>query len=71
MVFGVPLLVTDISPFSVSKPGLGVRGIDPGMTLTPFLCSVLKKRDSIPRPCNCSRLFANHYTKLSLNNFII
>ena len=48
--FGVPHLATCICLFSVSEPGLGVKGIHPGMDLTPFPCIIWNGRDSNPQP---------------------
>ena len=52
-VFGLRHLATYISLFSVLEPGLGVIGIDPVMVLTPFPCSIWKRRDLNPRPFGC------------------
>ena len=49
MFFGVPHLATCISFFSLLyEPGLGVSGIDPGMTFTSFPSCI--GQDSNPRP---------------------
>ena len=37
----------------LKEPGLGVTGIDPGMAMTPFPCSIWKRQDSNPQPFDC------------------